>query len=452
MEKYDKEKLFTFEQAKNYLFYKLSYSEKHIYGKEKGIERTKEFMNLLGNPQEAIPTIHIAGTSGKGSVAYTLSNIIQSTGHSVGLVVSPHVYDIRERMQVNNAYISKEEFVDQLNELIPFINKMDKSACGRPTYYEINLALAFSIFQKKELDFVVLETGIGGLYDSTNIIERQDKISVITSLGIDHTEILGNTIEEIAAQKAGIINSNSNAVALEPEPAAKLVIQSVAAENNATLNFVKTSSCQYEGANSEGIGFSLLENNNKTHYNLPLFGKYQAENAALAINVLRLLSKRYDFSFSSKELQNGLNNIRIPARTELRTINNRQVIIDSAHNPQKISAFFSMLKEANLPENSVVIFASKKGKNSKEELQEIKKYCNNIVITGFFKDEPAQFIRSESPAILASQALELGFKVLAVSDYPIQAFNSAVSLSRENQPIIITGSMYMIGELNSNLR
>ena len=452
MEKYDKEKLFTFEQAKNYLFYKLSYSEKHIYGKEKGIERTKEFMNLLGNPQEAIPTIHIAGTSGKGSVAYTLSNIIQSTGHSVGLVVSPHVYDIRERMQVNNAYISKEEFVDQLNELIPIIDKMDKSAYGRPTYYEVNLALAFSIFQKKELDFVVLETGIGGLYDSTNIIERQDKISVITSLGIDHTEILGNTIEEIAAQKAGIINSYSTAVALEPEPAAKLVIQSVAAENNATLNFVKNSSCQYEGANSEGIGFSLLENNNKTHYNLPLFGKYQAENAALAINVLQLLSKRYDFSFSSKELQNGLNNIRIPARTELRTINNRQVIIDSAHNPQKISAFFSMLKEANLPENSVVIFASKKGKNSKEELQEIKKYCNNIVITGFFKDEPAQFIRSESPAILASQALELGFKVLAVSDYPIQAFNSAVSLSRENQPIIITGSMYMIGELNSNLR
>ncbi len=451
MEKYRTNYCNNFEEAKNYLFHVLSSSAKKPYGRERGIERTKYFMELIGNPQENIKTIHIAGTSGKGSVAYILSNLLRANEKNVGLVVSPHVYDVRERMQVNNRYISEEDFVEEVNKLIPFINTMDESSYGRPTYYEANLALAFNIFSRYNLDYVVLETGVGGLLDSTNVIKREDKLSVITALGLDHTEILGETIEEIAAQKAGIINRNSQAIVLEPVSMARSVIDKIAEQNNSNVEYLKKSDYSYKSVSEQGIVFSIYGSGKKNKYRLPLYGGYQAQNAALAVKALEYLATKDNFTIDSFSVQKGLNSVVIPARTEIKHISNRNIIIDSAHNPQKITAFFSLLKEIDTPGDAVIIFGTKKGKDFLAELQEIQKNFDTIIISGFFKNEPSNIFQSEEPQVVADKARELGMNVLCVTEHPEEALNVAIQYTTPEQPIIVTGSMYMIGELNASL-
>jgi dihydrofolate synthase/folylpolyglutamate synthase len=270
-------------------------------------------------------------------------------------------------------------------------------------------------------------------------------------LGLDHTEILGNTVEEIAAQKAGIINPNSHAIVLDPGVSPKLVIEQIAKEKSADLDIVSANSYNYLGAESGGITFSIPGLGFEQNFHLPLYGEYQAQNATLAIRALQFLAGKDNFAIDNRIIQNGLNNVRIPARTEIRKVLNRQIIIDAAHNPQKIASFIDMLKEANTPNNAVIIFGTKKGKNFIDELKELNKYFKKIIITGFFNDEPSTIFKSEDPMLVARQADALGLKVLNVSKYPFDAFNYAIAETNENQPIIVTGSIYMIGELNSKL-
>ncbi len=170
-----------------------------------GIERTKYLLQLLDNPQEKIKVIHIAGTSGKGSTAYLISKLLQHHGFKVGLQVSPHLIDIRERFQINNQLIPEELFVRTFQEIKPTIEKAKNSHWGKLTFFEILVSFAFYFFWKNKVDYAVMETGLGGLYDGTNVVENKNKLVVLTKIGLDHQWILGSTYEKIASQKAGII-------------------------------------------------------------------------------------------------------------------------------------------------------------------------------------------------------------------------------------------------------
>jgi dihydrofolate synthase / folylpolyglutamate synthase len=194
-------KIETFEDAKQFLFERLVDGEKKLFGREQGIKRTEAWLTELGNPEERYPSIHIAGTSGKGSTSYMVSSLLLAAGASTGTITSPHVYDVRERMLLNRNYLSEEDFTQRTRSIVESIARMEKSAFGRPTYFEVLVGMAHQCFAEHKIDYGVIETGIGGRFDSTNTIQREDKLAVITRLGLDHTEILGETLEKIAWQK-----------------------------------------------------------------------------------------------------------------------------------------------------------------------------------------------------------------------------------------------------------
>src|SRR3989339_1709335 len=228
----------TFKQAEAFLALHIPKTSTQTFPGELGLNRAKYFLHLLGNPQEKLKIIHVAGTSGKGSTCYLISSLLISQGFKVGLHQSPHLTDVTERFQINNQIISKKEFVFYLNKIIPVINMVGKTFHGQLTYFEILVGLAYLIFYEKKVDYAVIETGLGGKYDGTNIVSRSDKLSVLTKIGLDHINILGKTIEEIAYQKAMIINEKSQAISINQDPKAEKVIREVAKEKKAKLFFV----------------------------------------------------------------------------------------------------------------------------------------------------------------------------------------------------------------------
>src|SRR3989338_6614462 len=202
----------TFKQAEQFLALHIPNNFQQRFPGGLGLKRAKYFLHLLGRPQEKLKIIHVAGTSGKGSTCYLISSLLASQGFKVGLHQSPHLTDVTERFQINNQIISKEELVNYLNKIIPMVNLVGKTFHGSLTYFEILIGLAYLIFYEKKIDYAVMETGLGGWFDATNVVERSDKLAILTKIGLDHINILGKTIEEIALQKAMIINEKSQAI------------------------------------------------------------------------------------------------------------------------------------------------------------------------------------------------------------------------------------------------
>jgi len=185
----------SFKQAEELLSQHIPKTSTQTFPGKLGLNRAKYFLKLLGNPQEKLKIIHIAGTSGKGSTCYLISSLLTSQGFKVGLHQSPHLTDVTERFQIDGKIISQKEFVFYLNKVIPVINMVGKTFHGSLTYFEILVGLAYLIFYEKKIDYAVIETGLGGKYDGTNVVARPDKLSVLTKIGLDHTNILGKTIE-----------------------------------------------------------------------------------------------------------------------------------------------------------------------------------------------------------------------------------------------------------------
>lgn len=225
--------LHTFKQAEIYLASHVPKTSSTTFPGEVGLRRAKQFMQLLGNPQEKLKIIHVAGTSGKGSTCYLISSLLASQGFKIGLHQSPHLTDVTERFQISGRNISQKEFVFYLNKIIAVVEKIKNI-----TYFEILVGMAFYIFAEKNVDYAVMETGLGGRYDGTNVVFRSDKLSVLTRIGLDHTNILGKTIEKIAFQKAMIINKNSQAISIDQERKAENVIRDVVNKRQAKIKFV----------------------------------------------------------------------------------------------------------------------------------------------------------------------------------------------------------------------
>lgn len=203
-----------------------------------GLKRTQYFLKLIGNPQNKIKVIHIAGTSGKGSTATLISQMLASQDFKVGLHLSPHVIDIRERFQINNKLPDEKKVVKYFNQILPAIEQMEVSSYGTPTYFEIIVALSFYMFLNEGLNYAVMETGFGGLYDATNCVSNKNKVVILTKIGLDHMRILGKNISEIAFQKASIIHSHNYVISIQQYPSAQKVIKRIANKNNAYIQWV----------------------------------------------------------------------------------------------------------------------------------------------------------------------------------------------------------------------
>lgn len=297
-------------------------------GSKPGLERTRELLRALGNPEKSLKFVHIAGTNGKGSTAACVSAVLQKAGYKTGLYTSPYILRFNERMQVNGEHISDEELELLTDEIRPFADSMK----DLPTEFELITALAMKYFLNKKVDIVVLEVGMGGLLDSTNVIDTPE-VAVITSIGYDHVVELGPTIVDIAGNKAGIIKDNCDVVIYGGEPEVEAVFERVAKEHNARLYKADFSRITKQKFTLDGIELGI-EPYGDIH--LSLNGAYQPKNATLAISALEILRSK-GYKISDADIIDGLATVYWPGRFEILG-RDPVFILDGAHNPQGVEA------------------------------------------------------------------------------------------------------------------
>lgn len=298
-------------------------------GDDLSLDRMYPMLEALGNPHEKLKIVHIAGTSGKTSTAYFIASILHSSGAKVGLTVSPHVDSITERIQIDSKPISEEQFCNYLSTFLEAISKIDQ----KPSYFEILIAFVYWVFYQEKVDYAVIETGMGGLLDSTNVASRPDKVCVITDIGFDHMQILGDTITKIAFQKAGIIHENNKVFMYEQSDEVMNQIEKVASTKKANLQTVSERSMEQ------------LPNT----VNAPLF---QKRNWNLANEVCLYISKRDGFSLSDAQ---SVLEITVPGRMDTKTLQDGSMLImDGAHNGQKVETFVESFKD-KYPTNKTTI-------------------------------------------------------------------------------------------------
>ncbi|MBP9691297.1 hypothetical protein KBD81_04435 [Candidatus Woesebacteria bacterium] len=406
---------------------------------ELGLARMKTLMSELGKPQDQYPVIHVAGTSGKGSTATLISHALVSQGFTVGLHLSPHLLDIRERVQLNNGYISEEKFVQYLNELLPVIEKIESGEFGRTTYFEILVALAYYTFWKERVDYAVIETGMGGLFDGTNVVNTRNKVAVITKIGYDHVGILGNTLPEIALQKAGIIQAGNTVIVAPQDQAVLSVFRDRAKIRQA--KYVRVSEHDFTVKKITTTGTIFVDTKRQLEMTLSLIGAHQAENAVVAREVIDALSESDDWKVEEESLAKAWSDLRMPARMDVISTQKNTLIIDGAHNTQKMDAFLSALHAAYPAQKFVFLVAFKQGKDSETMIHAIEKLAQEIVITDFRVESQDMVNISEDPKTIASY-------IFAVPHMIIPGAQEAITYatSKERQ-VVVTGSLYFASEV-----
>ena len=311
----------------NYKEARVYLDEVSKYGSVLGLESMRELLRRLGDPQNELKFIHISGTNGKGSVLAYLSTILSGAGYRTGRYISPTLFSYRERIQVDGEYIEKESLACHVTAIAAAAEDMQKASLPSPTVFEIETALAFLYFKEKRCDIVTLEVGCGGLLDATNVITTT-LMEVIASISMDHTDLLGDTLAKIAAQKAGIIKPNTMVVSAQQKSEAAQVIEDTCKEQHCTLQMVDVSKISNVHYGAEGQTFSYKEWENVA---ISLAGSYQIKNAALALEGVAALRK-LGYALSDQQVREGLLHTAWRGRfTTLRR--DPTVIIDGAHNP-----------------------------------------------------------------------------------------------------------------------
>jgi len=382
--------------------------------------RMQKLMQKLGNPQNRIKIIHVAGTSGKTSTCYYIAALLQAAGQKVGLTVSPHVDEVNERVQINLTPLTEQDFCQKLSEFIDIVNKTGVE----PTYFELLIGLAYWVFAQQNVDYAVVEVGLGGLLDGTNVINNQNKICVITDIGLDHTNVLGSTLTEIATQKAGIIGSH-NPVFMFTQPAeVMLPIKRRVKQQHAQLHELRP----------------LVKNTQKY---LPPF---QQRNWHLAKTVYDFIAERDNLKIlDTKQLTKASHTI-VPARMEIIEFGGRTIVIDGSHNGQKMEALAKGMQKL-FPGKSVaalVSFVTSESSRAPGALEQLLPITSSLMVTSFSgeQDTPKH---SVGPKVIATIAKKLGFKNVTVVSDPGQAFTTL--LNQTEDILLVTGSFYLLNHI-----
>ena len=303
-------------------------------GSKPGLKRTQELLKALGNPEKQLKFVHVAGTNGKGSTSVCIAHVLEKAGYKTGLYTSPYILRFNERIQVNTEQISDDELERLINEIRPFAEAMEDS----PTEFELITALAMKHFLYKSCDIVVLEAGMGGRLDSTNVIDTPE-LAVITAIGYDHVKELGPTLCDIAREKAGIIKNGGDVLIYGGEQEVENVFEHAAAERGANLRKADFTRISKQESSLESIVFSFDPYGIVT---LPLLGAYQPKNAALAITALEILREK-GYKISNNDIITGIASVNWPGRFEV--LGHKPVfILDGAHNPQGMEAAAESLR------------------------------------------------------------------------------------------------------------
>ncbi|MDO8429690.1 MAG: Mur ligase family protein [Candidatus Daviesbacteria bacterium] len=447
-------KLKTLKEAEKYLLKYIPKESAQMFPGELGLKRAKYFLKLLGDPQNGqsprsrtkLKVIHIAGTSGKGSTAYLTSLLLKSQGFKVGLTLSPHLLDIRERIQVNNELISEVKFVNNLNNIVGVIDSVSKSQYGAPSYFEILIALAFYTFLKEKVDYAIIETGMGGLLDGTNVITSGDKLVILTRIGHDHTQILGSHLADIATQKAGIIKSKNITISAPQVRAVSMVFDKVAKDNQTSISYLqKNQNFKNIKVSEKGTSFKFNFKDLTLIIKLGLIGDHQAENCALALSALWHLGKRDSFPLETKKILEVLAVANFPGRFEIFHEGEKTIILDGAHNPQKMKSFIKTLIKVYPQQKFDFLLAFKVGKDSKKIIQLLKPVVGNVVVTNFFTTNQDLAHLSQESSEVTKLLKNIGTTRSRSIPNQEEAFRAILGTSQN--VLVITGSLYFIGEI-----
>ena len=396
-----------------------------------GLERIQALCEALGNPQQGLRFIHVAGTNGKGSVCAMLASILREAGYKTGLFTSPYMKVFNERMMVDGVMIADDELAELTAYVRPFADAMQ----DKPTEFELITALAFVYFQRHGCDVVVLETGMGGRLDSTNIIQ-QPLLSVITGVSLDHTAFLGDTIEQIATEKAGIIKAGCPVLYGGEEPAVHAVIQRTAAQAGCALHTVEYAHLTCTKTTLEGSVFDFKE---WRQMELPLLGTYQPRNAAVALKAVEVLGEQ-GLSLSPQAVRAGLRAVRWPGRFELLCAA-PPIIFDGAHNAQGVRAAVAGVR-AYFPGQKVCVLTGvlrdKDYETIAATLAEIA--CCAYVIT---PDNPRALPGEDYAALLRAHGVE----AQSYESVPDAYRRAAAKAKERGCPLVCLGSLYMYGSL-----
>ncbi len=394
-----------------------------LTGADTTLQRIKPLMKLLGNPEQKLKIIHIAGTSGKTSTSYYIAGLLQAAGQKVGLTVSPHVDKLSERVQINGQPLSDLDFCAELEIFL----KLVKSADQAPSYFELLYAFAIWEFARQQVDYAVVETGMGGLYDATNVAARADKVCVITDIGYDHMHILGDTLPEIAAQKIGIVHSGNVALTYQQSPEIMAVFSDWTSQHQAQLIEL------YETALQADYGHELAE--------LPMF---QRRNWLLAREVYIYLQTRDSLPVLSKDSERSTQRLQVPARMEISQVAGKTIIMDGAHNEQKMTAFVSSFRDRYPAARPAILVALKAGKEYHAVSPILANLASRIIVTTFdtSQDLPAQ---SMDPELFAKALRVAGAKNVEIVADQRKAYDTLMALSET--VYIITGSFYLLSQL-----
>lgn len=419
------------------------------------MERGRALLAAIGNPQDELRAVHVAGTAGKGSVVAFVANILRSHGLSVGAHLSPHVCSVAERFQLYGRPVAAEVIARELDRLAAPARAMSTSAHGRPTYFEVLNALAFQLFADERVDYAVVETGIGGLHDATNTLNRSDKLAVVTAIGLDHTRVLGTTLAEIALQKAGILPRDGSAIAIRSEVAeVNRVLAEEAARRCCALELVDPAATVHDivRRGRSGWTFSYTGSHRLTHLQPGLEGRHQIENAALALRAVEQLATRDGWTLCPDAVRRGLSRTALPGRFERRTWRTHELVLDVAHNPVKLASLVSGLEDAFPGRRFVWVLALKQDKDVRGALEVIAPVAATVVATQFAApggDHPPE---SSLPApLVAEAARRAGVPSVQIAPDPHAALEQAVGLSPTTQPVVVAGSFQLLAAISGSV-
>lgn len=414
------------------------------FGQRPGLMRVEALLKRMGNPEKNITMIHIAGTNGKGSTVSYLRSLLEEAGQQVGTFTSPHIEAFNERIEINGQFISDEDLVAWVEKIQPLVAEIDRDeTLTGITQFEIITAMALGYFEEKNVDVAIMEVGLGGLLDSTNVISPM--LTAITTIGMDHMDVLGDTIEKIAAHKAGIIKPQIPLVTGNIVESALSVIDLKAAEAQAPAYHVgQEYRVTYRHPDEEWGELFDFENEHGKIKGLktPMLGRHQPENAGAAIQLYSLYCDLRQLPFSAKEIRNGLRKAYWPARME-RISSEPLVIIDGAHNVHAMARLVDTMKEEFSDYRIHVLFSALETKNVNEMLQQLLAIPQaEIYLTTF--DFPKALH-------LADGYQELDEK--RISTVSLWQFGLAELLEKMTNEdlLLVTGSLYFVSEVRELL-
>lgn len=414
------------------------------FGIKPGLQRITRLLELLDLPQEKYHIVHVTGTNGKGSASVMLASVLQHSSLRTGLFISPHLVDYTERIQIDGQPISEQDFADCLDVIKPYVEQLQQEGIECPTQFEVLTAMAFFHFAVQNVDYAVIEVGLGGLLDSTNV--AVPSISVITNVTMEHAQWCGGTLEGVARHKAGIIKEAVPVVTAAKGEALD-IIRSVA-EKKASDIFVEGEDFQVEVISRDISGQKMefsteLLGISHAPYELQLLGTYQRENSAVARMAAELL-RNLDERITSESIQLGLKLARWPGRFELLNCDGRTVILDGAHNPGGIMALRESL-DTYFPEGvRVFVLGILKDKDIDTMLESLLRQGDFVIAT------TPDSSRAAEATMLAEKARAVAACV-DLREEPEQALARGLELSHGSVPLIVTGSLYLVGGIRQLL-